>query len=144
MSSSDLLPSPRDGTKTLPKRGPLDLITFLRTRGGLIDQGGDLAHMGIDNTPRNMDFAAGENRFGKLVDPENGMLLDDAADLAWREGYFPDHTERPTVREFLEAVGNTHIADVTENIDGVGCYQHPALPLFCSERGCSSAHYATA
>ncbi|QUT05195.1 thermonuclease family protein [Sphingobium phenoxybenzoativorans] len=102
------LPSPVDATRSLPKRGPLDLNTFLRTRGGLADQGGELRHMGVTNAGRDLDFAKGEQRFGKLVDNENGMTLDDAADLAWREGYFPDHTERPTVAEFLDAIDNTN------------------------------------
>ncbi|WP_070152610.1 thermonuclease family protein [Sphingobium phenoxybenzoativorans] len=102
------LPSPVDATRTLPKRGPLDLNTFLRTKGGLIDKGGELRHMGVTNAGRDLDFAKGEQRFGKLVDNENGMTLDDAADLAWREGYFPDYAERPTVAEFLDAVDNTN------------------------------------
>lgn len=102
------IPSPIDATRTMPKRGPLDLNTFLRTRGGLIDQGGDLRHMGVTNAGRDLDFAKGEQRFGKLVDNENGLNLDEAADLAWREGYFPDHAERPTIAEFLDAVDNTN------------------------------------
>jgi len=102
------IPSPSDASRTLPKRGPLDLNTFLRTKGGLADQGGDLRHMGITNAARDLDFARGEQRFGKLVDNENGLNLDEAADLAWREGYFPDHPERPTVAEFLDAIDNTN------------------------------------
>jgi len=102
------IPSPSDASRTLPKRGPLDLNTFLRTKGGLADRGGDLRHMGITNAARDLDFARGEQRFGKLVDNENGLNLDEAADLAWREGYFPDHPERPTVAEFLDAIDNTN------------------------------------
>lgn len=102
------IPSPADASKTVPKRGPLDLVTFLRSKGGIGDAGGDLRHSGIDNTPRDLDFAKGEQRFGRLVDNERGMSLDDAARTAWEAGYFPDHTERPTIREFLDAVDNTH------------------------------------
>lgn len=106
--------SPVDGRKTMPKRGPLDLVTWLRTQGGLKPEwtrGGrvnELEHAGIDNAPRKMDFAGGEGRFGKLVDPENGMNYDDAALAAWEAGYFPDHAERPTIAEFLDAVTATH------------------------------------
>ena len=32
------------------------------------------------------------------------MYLDDAALEAWEAGYFPDHTERPTVHEFIDAL----------------------------------------
>ncbi len=103
------LPSPVDGSRTIPKRGPLDLVTWARTQGGLRDDGGNLAHSGIDNAPRTgMDFAGGEQRFGKLVDDANGMSLDDAALRAWEAGYFPEHAERPTVNEFLDAITGTH------------------------------------
>ncbi|KKW89404.1 thermonuclease family protein [Sphingobium chungbukense] len=106
---SRMLPRGDDPTRELPKRGPADLVTFLRTQGGVIDQGGELRAMGIsDNAGRDLDFARGEQRFGKLVDNDNGMTLDQAADLAWRSGYFPDHAERPTIREFLGAVDNTN------------------------------------
>ncbi|GAY19703.1 thermonuclease family protein [Sphingobium fuliginis] len=98
-----------DPARELPKRGPADLVTFMRTQGGVIDQGGELRALGItDNAGRDLDFARGEQRFGRLVDNENGLTLDQAADLAWRSGYFPDHSERPTIGEFLEALDNTN------------------------------------
>lgn len=112
---SRAIASPVDATRTLPKRGPLDLVTWLRTQGGLKPEwardGGrnELDHMGITNAPRSgMDFAGGENRFGKLVDPENGMNYDEAAMRAHEAGFFPDHVERPTVQEFLDALQATH------------------------------------
>lgn len=104
------LPSPRDGTRTLPKRGPLDLITFLRTHGGLKDDRGDLAAIGLRNSGRDMDFARGEQRFGKIVDQDKGLQLDIAADLAWRAGYFPDHGEPPHVSDFITALDTTNRA----------------------------------
>ena len=106
---SRMLPRGDDPQRELPKRGPADLVTFLRSQGGVIDQGGELRAMGIsDNAGRDLDFARGEQRFGRLVDNENGLTLDQAADLAWRSGYFPDHAERPTIAEFLDAVDNTN------------------------------------
>jgi len=101
-------PSQVDGTRMLPRKGPIDLVGFLRTQGGLRPQGGELAHLGIDNAPRGIDFAQAENRLGKLVDPENGLNYDEAALRAWEAGYFPDHVDRPTVPEFLDALGATH------------------------------------
>jgi endonuclease YncB( thermonuclease family)/GNAT superfamily N-acetyltransferase len=102
------IPSPRDGTKTIPKRGPLDMVTWLRTQGGIRAQGGELQHYGIDNAARRgVDFAGGENRFGPLVS-DKGMNYDDAAQRAWEAGFFPDHTERPTVAEFLDTLNATH------------------------------------
>lgn len=106
---SRTLPRGDDPLRQLPKRGPVDLITFMRSRGGLVDQGGELSAIGLrEKGRRDLDFARGEERFGKLVDDENGMPLDEAADLAWREGYFPDHAERPTISEFLDALDNTN------------------------------------
>lgn len=92
----------------VPKVGPIDLVGFLRLRGGLADQGGELSHMGLTNQARRgMDFVGQEQRFGPLVN-EQGARLDDAAEAAWEAGYFPDHTERPTTAEFLDALRDTH------------------------------------
>lgn len=92
----------------IPKVGPLDLVGYVRTLGGLRDDAGELAHMGITgNAPRRgMDFVGQEARFGPLVDPE-GMSFDDAALSAWEAGYFPQ-TERPDVNTFLDALGETY------------------------------------
>lgn len=90
------------------KRGPLDLVGFLRTQGGIHPHGGELAHRGITNEPRKgMDFAGGEQRLGKLVDAD-GLAYDDAAHAAWEAGYFPDHAEPPSIAEFLDALDDTH------------------------------------
>ena len=105
---SRMLPRGDDPARELPKRGPADLVTFLRSQGGVRNQGGELSAMGVTNEGRDLDFARGEQRFGKLVDDENGLTLDQAADLAWRAGYFPDHAERPTIAEFLDTVNNTN------------------------------------
>jgi endonuclease YncB( thermonuclease family) len=92
----------------VPKTGPVDLVGWLRLNGGLKDQGGELAHMGLTNKGRaGMDFVGQETRFGPLVNSESGMNLDDAAQRAWDAGYFPDHTERPDVNTFLDAVRGT-------------------------------------
>jgi len=105
---SRVLPRGDDPAREMPKRGPADLITFLRSQGGVRDQGGELGAMGVTNAGRDLDHARGEARFGKLVDNENGLTLDQAADLAWRSGYFPDHGERPTIGELLDALDNTN------------------------------------
>jgi endonuclease YncB( thermonuclease family) len=92
----------------VPKLGPTDMVGWLRLNGGLAEQGGELGHMGLDNKARNMDFAGQEQRFGPLVNNDSGMNLDDAAMRAWEAGYFPDHAERPSVNEFLDALRDTH------------------------------------
>lgn len=97
------------GGAEVPKTGPVDLVGWLRLNGGLKDQGGELAHMGLTNKGRaGMDFVGQETRFGPLVNSESGMNLDDAAQRAWDAGYFPDHAERPDVNTFLDAVRGTH------------------------------------
>jgi endonuclease YncB( thermonuclease family) len=101
------VPNANTGTP-MAKRGPLDLVTWLRSQGGVRAQGGELERYGIDNAPRKgVDFAGGENRFGPLVANE-GMNYDDAAQRAWEAGFFPDHAERPTVAEFLDTLNATH------------------------------------
>lgn len=92
------------------RRGPLDLVTWFRSQPrGIKDEGGELAHYGITNAPRkDVDFAGGEGFVGRLVDNRNGMSLDDAAQAAWEAGYFPGHTARPSIPEFLEALADTH------------------------------------
>ncbi len=101
------IPSATTGAP-IAKRGPLDMVTWLRSQGGIRAQGGELEHYGITNAPRQgTDFAGGENRLGPLVANE-GMTYDDAAMRAWEAGFFPDHVERPTVDEFLDALNATH------------------------------------
>lgn len=92
----------------VPKVGPLDMVGWLRTRGGLVDQGGELSHMGLTNAARkDMDFVGQEMRFGPLVNPD-GLTLDDAALQAWEQGYFPELTDRPDVNTFLDALRETY------------------------------------
>lgn len=92
----------------VPKVGPVDLVGWLRMNGGLRDQGGELAHMGLTNKARSgMDFVGQEARLGPLVNNESGMTLDDAAMRAWEAGYFPDHMDRPDVNTFLDALRGT-------------------------------------
>jgi hypothetical protein len=92
------------------KRGPIDMVGWLRTQGGLLDQGGELAASGIVNNAarRGLDFVGPETRFGPIVNNDSGMTLDDAAHAAWEVGYFPEMTERPTVSQFLDAVRETY------------------------------------
>jgi len=93
----------------VPKRGPVDMVGWLRLNGGLREDGGELAAMGLTNAARRgMDHVGLEDRFGPLVNDADGMTLDEAAERAWEAGYFPDHAERPSINEFLDAVRGTH------------------------------------
>lgn len=100
--------SAKDPSKLLPHKGPLDLVSYIRSQGGLMDQGGELTALGINNSVRKIEFAKREGALGKLVDNENGMPLDEAARNAWEAGYFPTHSERPTIAEFLDALDGTY------------------------------------
>ena len=91
----------------VPKLGPIDLIGFLRLRGGMKDQAGELTHIGMNNAARKLDFAGQEHRFGPLVN-EEGANLDDAAFAAWEAGYFPELSERPDVATFLDALRDNY------------------------------------
>lgn len=105
---------PANNGGEVPKVGPVDLVGFARLQGGLNDsgdgitRGGDLRSMGFTNQARkDMDFVGQETRFGPLVSDE-GQSLDDAAFQAWEAGYFPEHSERPTVNEYLDALRDTY------------------------------------
>jgi endonuclease YncB( thermonuclease family) len=98
----------------VPKVGPVDLVGFVRLKGGIDDagdavsRGGDLKAMGFTNASRKgLDFVGQEHRFGPLV-REGGMSLDEAAHSAWEAGYFPELAERPTINQFLETLDETH------------------------------------
>jgi hypothetical protein len=90
------------------RKDPMDLVGFLRSRGGLREDRGELSHMGITNAPRDLEFTKSERFLGNLVRDE-GMPIDEAALQAWEAGYFPDHVgERPTPAEFLDALRATY------------------------------------
>ena len=67
--------------------------------GGLVDTGGNLRHMGAG------DWHKEKVGRRKLINPE-GRKLDDAALEAWEAGYFPNHSERPSIDDLLEAINN--------------------------------------
>lgn len=74
-------------------REPTRLTTFLQNAGGLRDDGGDVS--GIIGGVR--------GRPGLIR--ANGMSLDEAAHLAWENGYFPESaTQRPDINQLLDAL----------------------------------------
>jgi endonuclease YncB( thermonuclease family) len=83
-------------------RGPLDMTQALRLMGGVKDEGGNLAHLGITNAPRRMDFGSNEQFLGKLINNDTGRSLDDATHALWEKGYFPEFKERPTPDDLLD------------------------------------------
>lgn len=109
MLSSRQFPSRSNPDKMLSRRGPLDLAAYVREQGGVADFRGELKAAGLSNAARKGDdFTGGENRLGPLLNDESGSTLDDMAQRAWEAGYFPDHATRPTVDEFVTALGDTY------------------------------------
>lgn len=80
------------------------LTQFLRSRGGLLDVGGDL---------KSMDAIKG---MPGLIS-KKGVGLDDAALSAWEHGYFPEFSERPSVNDLLEAIDEELRGNKRYNID---------------------------
>lgn len=66
------------------------LTTFLRSKGGLREDRGELQAIGIEG-----------GRTGRLLNNKSGLDFDEAGELAWQAGYF---SERPTIAEFLYAL----------------------------------------
>lgn len=77
------------------------LVSWLRRSGGMYDQSGELARMGITSKSA-PGFIKSKRR--TIVDTTGGYSIDDAARAAWEDGFFPHLTERPTPREFLDAL----------------------------------------
>ena len=94
------------------------LADYVTKHGGIKDDRGDVAQI-ID-----------KGRVGALN--KKGRSLDDMALAAWEDGYFPGHTERPTTREFLDALDedmrkgpraapeDQHVTDMLEHYDRAG------------------------
>lgn len=80
------------------------LTQFLRSRGGLLDVGGDL---------KAMDAIKG---MPGLIS-KKGVGLDDAALSAWEHGYFPEFSERPSINDLLEAIDEELRGNKRYNID---------------------------
>lgn len=86
----------------------MNLLTYLKYKGGLKDVGGDL---------KSMD--AGKQVIG-LINNKYGRSLDDAALDAWENGYFTGQ-ERPTVNDLLNAID--------ESLKGKKIYRESFKPV---------------
>ena len=82
---------------------PRRLAEYLKRKGGIRDEAGEVSHI-----------LGGRQRPG-LVNGR-GLTLDDAALAAWEDGYFPEHAERPTPRDLLDAL--------REDLNGSPRYSH--------------------
>jgi Large polyvalent protein associated domain 38 len=71
---------------------PQRLLSFLVQSGGIRDPGGDVS----------ATIGGPRGRPGLIS--ANGRNLDDAALNAWQAGYFPNHSERPSINDLLQAI----------------------------------------
>lgn len=81
-------------------KGVETLTQFIVKAGGLVEDQGELAYRGIVNSLR-PGLLRKEARRGT---GNGGWTLDDMARHAWEKGYFPEHTDRPSIDEFLDAL----------------------------------------
>ncbi len=84
-------------------KGVDTLTQFVHRQGGLVDYQGELNAIGITNKTRPGFVKSARKRVGRN---DGGWSFDDMAQHAWEAGYFPEHTERPTINEFLDALSD--------------------------------------
>jgi hypothetical protein len=104
MSEGDIRQALRIVNGGAPKpKGVKTLSQFVLEAGGLVDDAGELAHRGITNKVR-PGLVRSERRAagGK----GGGWTLDDMARHAWENDYFPEHSNRPSIDEFVEALND--------------------------------------
>lgn len=87
---------------------PESLTSYIVRTGGLEDPNGDvLSLLGRSRDRPGLIRKSGDTSPGMFGPGESsGRTLDDWALRAWENGYFPNHTERPTINEFLDALGD--------------------------------------
>jgi hypothetical protein len=91
--AAEALPSPKVTPFEPEPREPQRLAQFIRTQGGLNDEGGD-----IRSTLGGAKYRPG------LIN-KDGLPMDEAALRAWQAGYFPEFgEERPSINDLREAL----------------------------------------
>ena len=107
---------------------PETLVKFLQRNGGLLDEGNELAGMGL--TPKThpklvrsaVDAIHEPGLFGNVKKQTGARSFDDAGLIAWEEGFF---TSRPTVAELLDAIRNDIGGEaVVRDVDVEQLYLH--------------------
>lgn len=84
------------------------LFDFIAGRGGMVDDGGELASRDLGKIRPGLVARAGEDgliKSGRAKgNPAEKHGLDETTLAAWEAGYFPDHVDRPTPNDLLEAI----------------------------------------
>lgn len=77
------------------RRRGLSLVQWIIKRGGILDENGDVLHS-----------IGGSRARPGLVRRQGGRASDDLALESWELGYWPDHAERPSIRELIDAISD--------------------------------------
>ena len=132
--------------KSVTRKGPIDLATFMRAVGGIQDAP-ELRGFDIPRKPRDVQFAKGEQFLGALI-RNDGMTLEQAVQRAADAGYigrtFSETNEygesgvrsQATTEEFVDALNRTLAAG--ENLEGrvwgIGDDDQPLRDYFLTMR----------
>lgn len=88
--------------KQVEKAAGPSLLEAIIARGGIVDQGGELAAMNLPAKAIRKGTAGGQTDLVGKQDNQFGA--DDVARQMWEEGYFPDLEERPTPDDLFNAL----------------------------------------
>jgi len=101
----------KEAKKTLRTVKPKSILQYLRQNGGVYDDRGELANMGITNKThigllRKQAISTNtiKNENGEIQKINKDITLDSATQRLWENGYFPEHIERPEINDLLEAI----------------------------------------
>jgi hypothetical protein len=104
MTEGDIRQALRVVSGGVPKPKGVDTLSqFVLKQGGLVDDAGELAHRGITNKAR-PGLIRKERKTAQS--DKGGWTLDDMARHAWENGYFPEHSQRPSIDAFVEALND--------------------------------------
>ena len=98
----DVIKRYKEAKKIIKTTRPKPLLQFIRENGGIYDDRGELASMGITN--KSHPFLLRKNRTIKFKDNNIDVDFDTVANKAWENGYFPEYIERPEINDLLEAI----------------------------------------
>jgi len=87
--------------KKVEKAKGASLLDRIKERGGIDDEGGNLAAM---NAPKGTVRKGTTGQSSFIPDGENQFSADDTARQLWEEGYFPEFEDRPTANDLYDAI----------------------------------------
>lgn len=92
---------------------PQSLTSFVRSLGGIADDRGDIAGSAGDN----------QRGFARIL-RSDGRAADDVALAAWEAGFFPEHAERPSINDLIDALDQDSRNPGSVVADGEQAFAH--------------------